>query len=385
MATRRFQFEHTSGKGTAVYARVFNESGQVFDFADNQFEATLAGATTPHKTATEPDPTNLGSGRSLYGVSIDGALLNGSGQLQTFVLYFYENAAPAVGDNPISDPLQFAVRFGEFVELPVDLRAEISVRSTQGVMAQVACWLEHGGEKIDLATNGGTTFTADAGTDTITSNGHGLANGDALLLSSSTTLPGGLAAGTVYYVIGATANTFQLALSAGGAAVNITDAGTGTHRWHKPTATVVVREHGAAVATFSVGMTAADLIDGIFETHWPAGTAFTADAGTDTITSNGHGLANGQVLHLRSGGTLPGGLAEDTDYYVVGATTNTFQLALTAGGAAIDITDAGSGGTHVWTVATSLLEADRQYSLDVTIVENGVTHTDRVHRRVAIG
>ena len=38
---------------------------------------------------------------------------------------------------------------------------------------------------------------------------------------------------------------------------------------------------------------------------------------------------------------MPAGLTEGTVYFVVGAATDTFQLALTSGGAAIDITGIG--------------------------------------------
>lgn len=74
------------------------------------------------------------------------------------------------------------------------------------------------------------SFTADAGTDYITSTAHGFVNNDTVnvyLASTTGALPAGLTAGTTYYVINKTADTCQLSLSLGGAAVNITDAGTG--------------------------------------------------------------------------------------------------------------------------------------------------------------
>lgn len=81
-------------------------------------------------------------------------------------------------------------------------------------------------------------FTA-AVTDIITSNAHGLKNGDKVVLTTTTTLPAGLATGTVYYVIEATTNTFKLSTisisnyTTGVGqipnAVDITDTGTGTH------------------------------------------------------------------------------------------------------------------------------------------------------------
>ena len=93
-------------------------------------------------------------------------------------------------------------------------------------------------EKQGLST---ANFTA-ATTDIITSNAHGLQNGDAVVLTTTDTLPAGLATSTVYYVIEATTNTFKLSLTrpprgyktgSGEAppAVNITDTGTGTHTW----------------------------------------------------------------------------------------------------------------------------------------------------------
>lgn len=73
-------------------------------------------------------------------------------------------------------------------------------------------------------------FTADAGTDTLTSAAHGLSDGEVIRLSNTGgTLPAGLAAATDYYVRAAAAGTLEVSLTSGGAAVNIADAGTGTH------------------------------------------------------------------------------------------------------------------------------------------------------------
>jgi hypothetical protein len=64
---------------------------------------------------------------------------------------------------------------------------------------------------------------------------------------------------------------------------------------------------------------------------------------TETVTSNAHGYANGTPIQIAATTTIPAGLSALTTYYVVGATTNTFQFSLTVGGAAIDITSAGAG------------------------------------------
>ncbi len=59
---------------------------------------------------------------------------------------------------------------------------------------------------------------------------HGLSIGDAVVFSTSSSLPGGLTVGTVYYVIATnfTSSTFKVATSVGGTAVQITSAGAGT-------------------------------------------------------------------------------------------------------------------------------------------------------------
>lgn len=72
---------------------------------------------------------------------------------------------------------------------------------------------------------GGTFTGADTG-DLITATAHGLAN-SARVAFEGATLPGGITAGTVYYVISAATNTFQISITEGGAAVNLTSDGDG--------------------------------------------------------------------------------------------------------------------------------------------------------------
>lgn len=75
-------------------------------------------------------------------------------------------------------------------------------------------------------------FTA-ADTDICTKNAHGFLTGLKVQLTTTGTLPAGLSLATDYFVIYLAANTFKLAASLAdakaGTAVDITDAGTGTH------------------------------------------------------------------------------------------------------------------------------------------------------------
>lgn len=73
------------------------------------------------------------------------------------------------------------------------------------------------------------------------------------------------------------------------------------------------------------------------------GTVDAADVTANTITSNGHGLVNtDRVITFNVlGETIPAGITEGGCYFVVGQTTDTFQIALTSGGAAVDLTGQG--------------------------------------------
>jgi hypothetical protein len=63
----------------------------------------------------------------------------------------------------------------------------------------------------------------------------------------------------------------------------------------------------------------------------------------DIIYSSAHGLANGDRVMVFNvfAESLPTGLTEGTVYFVVGATTDSFQVSATSGGAAVDITAVG--------------------------------------------
>jgi hypothetical protein len=95
--------------------------------------------------------------------------------------------------------------------------------------------------------------------------------------------------------------------------------------------------------------------------------AFTVDSGASTVllTSNSHGLANGDLVVLtvtaEEGDALPTGLLVATYYYVVNATTNTFELSLTPGGSSVDFSDDGQGTFTFWLKAKVLYVADYEH------------------------
>lgn len=85
-----------------------------------------------------------------------------------------------------------------------------------------------------------------------------------------------------------------------------------------------------------------------FAPDYPREQTFTAVASTDVLTSTAHGWIDGQPVTVRNvGGALPTGLSAATTYYVRDSATNTLKLAATVGGAAIDLTSAGTGTNYI--------------------------------------
>ncbi|HUW31461.1 MAG TPA: head-tail connector protein [Planctomycetota bacterium] len=73
-----------------------------------------------------------------------------------------------------------------------------------------------------------TPFSANATTDKLTWSGRAPADGSIVRVTNSGgALPGGLAAGTDYYIITSAAQTCELSLTSGGAKIDLTTAGTG--------------------------------------------------------------------------------------------------------------------------------------------------------------
>lgn len=176
------------------------------------------------------------------------------------------------------------------------------------------------------------SVTCTNATEIVNYNAHGFYTGDGPVRVSAAVIPAGYSETTEYWVIRVSANTLKLAASRAdalaGTAVAITTDGT----------TVVL--------------------------HWVTSIKSTAqaitsvDATANTFTKVGHGLVADQVVQVtNAGGGLPTGLAVDTDFYVIATSSSVFQLAATAGGVAINISDAGTGTQSVISNAYGPTEA----------------------------
>jgi len=75
----------------------------------------------------------------------------------------------------------------------------------------------------------GSTFTVTISTPGVLSTSLNLANGTALMLTTTGALPTGLLVGTVYYVVAVSGTQFSLAATYNGAAINTTGSQSGVH------------------------------------------------------------------------------------------------------------------------------------------------------------
>ena len=77
----------------------------------------------------------------------------------------------------------------------------------------------------------------------------------------------------------------------------------------------------------------------------PGRLAGSVSTSADTIELGVHGFVDDTELSFRSdnGGSLPSPLVEGTTYYAIAVSESLFQVAASAGGAALDLTTSGSG------------------------------------------
>jgi surface protein len=106
-----------------------------------------------------------------------------------------------------------------------------------------------------------TAVTFQTGTDTVTKTAHGLVDGTMLSFATRVTTTA-LTIYTLYYVINATTDTFQLSMTrTGGSVITLNANGTGTMRYEvyitgKPTATTVTLSAPTTSTTTATAMTA---------------------------------------------------------------------------------------------------------------------------------
>jgi len=83
----------------------------------------------------------------------------------------------------------------------------------------------------------------------------------------------------------------------------------------------------------------------------------TVEFAANTLTANGLGFSDDQVIILSTNHTLPAGLNNKNPYFVINSTGSNFQLSLTQGGAAVEFTDSGTGDCFAGELSTAIQHA----------------------------
>ncbi len=183
----------------------------------NEWHTLFRGAGNPGADALFNTGTNLEFQPVKNNTTNASAILSGGDVQPTFYKYLLSGSAVTAAATTIPGTLALVDLVGFYRKTSV---TTTSAQATTNTLGQ------------------SDTFTADAGTDTCTYTStanipSNILTGTRVRLTTTTTLPAGLALATDYYVIKDSDTTFKLATSyanaIAGTQINITDAGTGTH------------------------------------------------------------------------------------------------------------------------------------------------------------
>jgi hypothetical protein len=87
----------------------------------------------------------------------------------------------------------------------------------------------------------------------------------------------------------------------------------------------------------------------------------------DTLAASNHGMSNDQKVRVEvfpGGASIPTGLSENTEYFVVGTANDTFQLSTTQGGGAVNLTGEGWVVVHPYTPVTINQNDQAQFAIN---------------------
>jgi hypothetical protein len=171
---------------------------------------------------------------------------------------------------------------------------------------------------------------------------HKLLEGYSVEFSSSDTLPGGLTANGIYWVLsdGLGNTTFRISEVRGGSALEITSAGTGNQFYSMTGLTKTTLRENYNYVNLTVYQ------PGEFTSDYPTGrTATISVAVPAVITLASHGFSAGDVIRFTTTGALPTGLNANTHYHVLsaGLGAGSFRVSTSPGGTAIDTSGSQSG------------------------------------------
>lgn len=230
---------------------------------------------------------------------------------------------------------------------------------------------------------------------------HQFVNGDSVKLSTTGVLPSGFDAGTIYHVCNATPSSFQLRLrskdtldddTTPSPISEFTSLGSGSHTVHNIKGSLAIATDidpllnlhidlatstflhenlffdGLKVSIINIGPRTYESVTGrtTIVGSLPSGlsenipyyilkpsSVFKADA-VNTASNSidiDNTLIDGCFGRFSTSGSLPSGIDYELDYYVINATSVSFQVSLSLGGDAVEILGQGTG-THIFSSNT---------------------------------
>ena len=234
--------------------------GAYYDITPLRVTRTLSGPFTSNGTTTVT-VTDAGGGFSVgdfvtfrNAATVGGIDLNGEYQIQsvptasTYTITAAVNVPTTVGGGGAAVSTAYQISTGLPINVPVVGWGAggwgLGTWGTGGATNQLLrLWNQQNfGQDLLFGPRGGPLYywstslglgpnpvTITVATPAVVTATVAPANNTAVAFYSTGVLPTGLTSGTVYYVVNASGATFQLALTAGGAAINTTGAGSGTH------------------------------------------------------------------------------------------------------------------------------------------------------------
>lgn len=135
------------------------------------------------------------------------------------------------------------------------LSSAVGVDVPAGDVAWAGLWASDGTTFVAYSPNGGNPkeFQVDTSADTIRCPSHGYSDTQTVVFYGDT-CPNPLVEGTVYYVRDATTDTFKVAASSGGSAIDLTTAGGSACLVSKITVEVYGGAGTHTINTWSIGL-----------------------------------------------------------------------------------------------------------------------------------
>lgn len=335
------------GRKYLLVAVTSNTAGKV---AGDQTGVALANVDAGNAFTIQEGPAYIGSEDkgdldNIFGVDTTEARVSGNASVQQYIVTFKGSgyfSAPSVTVSGNATATSTANSTGYISAVSVDAAGSgYTLPPTVTVDPPAEQTFNANTALIKDNTFNALTGVANTTDYITTTSAHGLSNGDKVqyLVAASNTAIGGLTNADSYFVISANSTAFQLALTAGGANVNLT-AG--------------VSETGHTLRRVGQGYI--------------------------TIASNKFQVGDAVAYDVKAGNTAISPLADGTTYYIASSNSTTISLAATSGGSALilvpGVSETGHGLTGETATAAAVLSSGG---------DKNVAHAGWVKRTIGTG